>query len=63
MNSSTMWPFSPDTYGYEVRWRFFPEGFAVVKRNLYSGNVVEVLVSGLTREVAEGFMKLLKEEV
>ena len=51
-----------DTYGYEVSWRFIPEGYAVVKRNLHSGNVVKVLVNGLTREVAEGFVKLLKEK-
>ena len=51
----------PDTYGYEVSWWFSPEGFAVVKRNLHSGNVVELLVSGLTLEAAEGFVKLLKE--
>lgn len=51
----------PDTYGYEVSWWLSPEGFAVVKRNLRSGNVVELLVSGLTLEAAEGFVKLLKE--
>jgi|APGre2960657373_1045057.scaffolds.fasta_scaffold615421_1 hypothetical protein len=51
-----------DTYGYELRWWRYPEGFAVVKRNLCSGNVVELLVSGLTLEVAEGFIKLLKEK-
>ena len=51
-----------DTYGYEVSWWLSPEGFAVVKRNLHSGNVVKLLVGGLTREVAEGFVKLLKEK-
>ena len=50
-----------DTYGYEVSWWLSPEGYGVVKRNLCSGNVVELLVSGLTLEVAEGFIKLLKE--
>lgn len=50
-----------DTYGYEVSWWLSPEGFAVVKRNLHSGNIVELLVSGLTLEAAEGFVKLLKE--
>lgn len=52
----------PDTYVYEVGWWLSPEGFAVVRRNLCSGNVVEVLVSGLTLEVAEGFVKLLMEK-
>ena len=50
-----------DTYGYEVSWWHAPYGFSVVKRNLHSGNVVELLVSGLTLEEAEGFAKLLKE--
>jgi len=54
-----------DTYRYEVGEWIPPNGvgwvFAVVKRNLHSGNVVELLVSGLTLEEAEGFVKLLKE--
>jgi hypothetical protein len=50
-----------DTYGYEVSWWLFPEGFAVVKRNLHSGNIVELVVGGLTLGEAEGFVKLLKE--
>jgi len=50
-----------DSYRYEVSYRFVPEGYVVVKRNLVHQDVVEVLASGLTKEAAEGFIKLLKE--
>ena len=48
-----------DSYVYEVF--VSPDGYQVVKRSLVHQGVVEVLASGLTQEVAEGFMKLLKE--
>ena len=50
-----------DRYGYEVRYSFNPNGYEVVKRNLNSGNVVEVIASGLKRDAAEGFIKILGE--
>ena len=50
-----------DRYGYEVRYSFNPKGYEVVKRNFNSGNVVEVVASGLKRDAAEGFIKILKE--
>jgi hypothetical protein len=50
-----------DKYRYEVSYRFVPEGYVVVKRNLNSGNVVELLASGLKRDAAEGFIKILGE--
>lgn len=48
-------------YRYEVMYKFRPLGYAVVKRNLVSNKVEEVIASGLTYKAAEGFMKLLKE--
>jgi hypothetical protein len=48
-------------YRYEVVYKFRPMGYAVVKRSLVHQDVVEVLVNGLTKEAAEGFIKLLKE--
>lgn len=48
-------------YQYEMRYRFRPLGYEVVKRNLTSQKVEEVIASGLKRDAAEGFMKLLKE--
>jgi len=48
-------------YDYEMRYRFRPLGYEVVKRNLVSNKVEEVVASGLKRNAAEGFMKLLKE--
>lgn len=50
-----------DRYGYEVRYSFNPKGYEVVKRNFNSGNVVEVIASGLKRDAAEGFIKILGE--
>ena len=50
-----------DRYGYEIRYSFNPKGYEVVKRNLNSGNVVEVVASGLKRDAAEGFIKILEE--
>ena len=47
---------------YEFRYAFNPDGYQVVKQSLAHQDVVEVLASGLTREVAEGYIKLLKEE-
>jgi len=36
-------------------------GYEVVKRNLINNEVEEVVASGLTHTVAEGFIKILKE--
>lgn len=44
---------------YEVRYGFTPDGYQVVKRSFVRQ---EVLASGLTKEAAEGYLKLLKEE-
>ena len=48
-------------------WRYevfvTPDGYQVVKKHLVHQDVVEVLASGLTLETAEGFIKLLKEDV
>lgn len=51
-----------DSYVYEVRYSASPHRHQVVKRSVVHQGVVEVLASGLTREVAEGYIKLLKEE-
>jgi len=48
-----------DLWFYEVF--VTPDGYQVVKKHLVHQDVVEVLASGLTLEVAEGFIKLLKE--
>ena len=48
-----------DSYRYEIF--VTPDGCEVVKQSLVHQDVVEILASGLTLEVAEGFMKLLKE--
>lgn len=48
-------------YQYEMRYRFRPLGYEVVKRNLVNQRVEEVIASGLKRAAAEGFIKLLKE--
>lgn len=48
-------------YRYEVSYRFIPKGYVVVKRNLVSQKVEEVIASGLKRDAAEGFIKILKE--
>jgi hypothetical protein len=50
-----------DFWYYEVRYGFTPDGYQVIKRHVVHEDVVEVLVSGLTKEAAEGFIKLLKE--
>ena len=50
-----------DFWHYEVRYGFTPDGYQVVKRHLVHGDVVQVLASDLTKETAEGFIKLLKE--
>ena len=50
-----------DRYRYEMRYRFRPLGYEVVKRNLVSQKVEEVVASGLKRDAAEGFIKILKE--
>jgi hypothetical protein len=47
---------------YEVRYAFNPDGYQVVKQSLLHKDVVEVLASGLTKETADGYVKLLKEE-
>ena len=49
-------------YVYEVRYSASPYRHQVVKRSLALNYVVKVLASGLTREAAEGYIKLLKEE-
>jgi hypothetical protein len=46
---------------YEFRYAFNPDGYQVVKQSLFHSDVAEVLASGLTKEAAEGFIKLLKE--
>jgi hypothetical protein len=48
-------------YRYEMRYRFRPLGYEVVKRNLINNEVEEVVASGLTHTVAEGFIKILGE--
>ena len=48
-------------YRYEVRYSFNPKGYEVVKKNIFMNEVVEVLASGLKRDAAEGFIKILKE--
>ena len=48
-------------YRYEMRYRFIPLGYEVVKRNLVSNKVEEVVASGLKRDAAEGFIKILGE--
>jgi hypothetical protein len=48
-------------YRYEVRYRFRPLGYEVVKRNLTNQKIEEVIASGLKRDAAEGFIKILKE--
>ena len=48
-----------DYWHYEVF--VTPDGCQVVKRHLVHGDVVQVLASGLTKETAEGYIKLLKE--
>jgi len=48
-------------YRYEMRYRFRPLGYEVIKRNLVHQGVEEVIASGLKRDAAEGFIKLLKE--
>ena len=48
-------------YQYEMRYRFRPLGYEVVKRNLVNQRVEEVIASGLKRDAAEGFIKILKE--
>jgi len=47
---------------YEVRYAFNPAGYQVVKQSLLHKDVAEILVSGLTKETADGYIKLLKEE-
>lgn len=51
-----------DFWYYEVRYGFTPDGYQVIKRHVVHEDVVEVLASGLTKETAEGYIKLLKEE-
>ena len=51
-----------DSYVYEVRYSASPHGHQVVKRSVVHRDVVKVIASGLTREAAEGYIKLLKEE-
>jgi hypothetical protein len=51
-----------DSYVYEVRYSASPHRHQVVKRSLVHEYVVKVVASGLTREAAEGYIKLLKEE-
>jgi len=48
-----------DFWHYEVF--VTPDGYQVVKRHLVHQDVVQVLASGLTKETAEGYIKLLKE--
>ena len=48
-------------YRYEMRYRFRPLGYEVVKRNLINQKVEEVIASGLKRDAAEGFIKILGE--
>ena len=50
-----------DFWYHEVRYEFVPDGYQVIKRHVVHEDVVEVLASGLTREAAVGFIKLLKE--
>ena len=47
---------------YEVRYAFSPGGYQVVKQSLLHKDVAEILASGLTKETADGYVKLLKEE-
>jgi len=47
---------------YEVRYAFNPAGYQVVKQSLLHKDVAEILVSGLTKETADGYIKLLKGE-
>jgi hypothetical protein len=49
-------------YVYEVRDSASSHRHQVVKRSLVHEYVVKVIASGLTREAAEGYIKLLKEE-
>jgi hypothetical protein len=49
-------------YVYEVRYSASPHRHQVVKRSLVHQYVVKVIASGLTREAAEGYIKLLKED-
>lgn len=51
-----------DFWFYEIRYAFNSDGYQVIKRHVVHEDVVEVLASGLTKEAAEGFIKLLKEE-
>jgi hypothetical protein len=48
-------------YRYEMRYRFRPLGYEVIKRSLVHQGVEEVIASGLTRNAAEGFIKILGE--
>jgi hypothetical protein len=48
-------------YQYEMRYSFNPKGYEVVKRNLINYAVEEVVASGLKRDAAEGFIKILGE--
>jgi hypothetical protein len=55
-----------DDYRYEVRpteWHAWVPGckWQVIKRSLVHHDVIEVLATVDSREVAEGFIKLLKE--
>ena len=50
-----------DFWYYELRYAFVPDGYQVIKRHVVHEDVVEILASGLTKETAEGFIKLLKE--
>jgi len=50
-----------DFWYYELRYAFVPDGYQVIKRHVVHEDVVEVLASGLTKEAAVGFIKLLKE--
>jgi hypothetical protein len=47
---------------YQVRYAFNPDGYQVVKQSLLYKDVAEILASGLTKETADGYVKLLKEE-
>ena len=56
-----------DDYRYEVRpteWHAWVPGckWQVVKRSLVHHDVIEVLATVDSRDAAEGFIKLLKEE-
>jgi len=50
-----------DFWYHEIRYAFVPDGYQVIKRHVVHEDVVEVLASGLTKEAAVGFIKLLKE--